>query len=128
MQAATNSVGRAATRPQAGPANDCIASRTSGASRRYRLSSPITRQARSLGVTDGVAALAGVRGKMDGGALKLAATVAFSPARGTRPVSQQRAFSRRMRALRVTGSDDEPARIPGEGSVPQLRTPGPGGQ
>jgi succinyl-CoA synthetase beta subunit len=33
-----------------------------------------------------------------------------------------------MRALRVTGSDHESARIPGEGSVPQLRNPGPGGQ
>src|SRR2546430_8893470 len=69
MQAPTNSLGRAATTPQAGPASDCIVISRSGTSRRYRLRSPITRQARSLGVTDGAAALAGVRGKMDGGPL-----------------------------------------------------------
>src|SRR5438067_8433193 len=79
MQAPTNSLGRAAITPQAGPASDCIASSRSGTSRRYRLRSPITRQARSLGVTDGAAALAGVRGKMDGGPLNLVEpTLAFS--------------------------------------------------
>src|SRR5256886_2697729 len=72
MQAPMNNRGRAATTPQAGPASDCIVSSRSGTSRRYRLRSPITRQARSLGVTDGAAALAGVRGKMDGGPLNCA--------------------------------------------------------
>jgi hypothetical protein len=63
MQAETNSFGRAATKPQAGPASDWIARSTSGTSRRYRLRSPITRQARSLGGTDRAVALAGVRDK-----------------------------------------------------------------
>src|SRR5205807_2506680 len=61
-------------------------------------------------------------------AVELRATLASSPAPGTRPVSQERAFSSRMRASCVTGRHDEFARIPGERTVPQIRSPGSGGQ
>src|SRR5215831_17164601 len=54
MQALTNSRGRATSSSQPAPPNDCIESSNSGTSSRYRFRSPITRQARSLGVVDAV--------------------------------------------------------------------------
>ena len=63
MHEPTKTLGRSVTRLQSGPAKACIANSTSGTSNRYRFSSPITRQAKSLGVTDGAAALTDGSGK-----------------------------------------------------------------